>query len=252
GGVLNIITGLIFLVSLASPGGWLLAPVGIIAIVGGIFAIKRRFWGFALVGAICASVFFLGVPAIILIVLSKAEFTRKPQSTVRASTTPQQIVRPLRATPSGSGSKDVQTPVDNRVTKITRSSKMGSDGTALITAVTEGDPKIVETLLTKGADVNAKDKDGWTALFAAAYKGDPKTVEMLLTKGADVNAKDEEGLTALILAAQGGHTKIVEMLITKGADVNAKDKEGGFALMFALHGGHTEIVRLLKQGGAKE
>ena len=50
--------------------------VGIIAIVGGVFALKRRVWGLALAGAICALVpgFILGILAIIFVSLGKDEF----------------------------------------------------------------------------------------------------------------------------------------------------------------------------------
>lgn len=52
------------------------ACVGILAIVGGIYALKRKIWGLALAGSICA--FFpswlLGLTAIVLTALSKNEF----------------------------------------------------------------------------------------------------------------------------------------------------------------------------------
>ena len=58
--------------------------LGIIAIVGGVFAIRRRIWGLALAGAICAlfppHVSVLGILAIIFVVLSKDEFSKKPNT----------------------------------------------------------------------------------------------------------------------------------------------------------------------------
>lgn len=52
------------------------AIVGILAIVGGIYALRRKIWGLALAGSIAA--FFpswiLGLPAIVFTVLSKNEF----------------------------------------------------------------------------------------------------------------------------------------------------------------------------------
>jgi hypothetical protein len=55
---------------------FLLAIVGIFAIVGGIFGIKRRVWGLALAGSIAGTITFFpcGVPAIIFTSLAKAEF----------------------------------------------------------------------------------------------------------------------------------------------------------------------------------
>jgi len=52
--------------------------LGIIAIVGGICSLKRRVWGLALAGAICAlfppHVAVLGILAIIFVALAKGEF----------------------------------------------------------------------------------------------------------------------------------------------------------------------------------
>ena len=50
--------------------------LGIVAIVGGIYALRRRLWGLALAGSICSliCVWFLGIPAIIFAALGKGEF----------------------------------------------------------------------------------------------------------------------------------------------------------------------------------
>jgi ankyrin repeat protein len=48
----------------------------------------------------------------------------------------------------------------------------------------ERDPQIVKLLLQKGADVNAKDQDGWTALKRAQERGAKEIVEMLKAHGA--------------------------------------------------------------------
>jgi len=88
GGVINVIWGLVFAVIGGMAGapfgmGWLGAIgvpaiiLGIIAIVGGSYALKRRIWGLALAGAICAIVGpagLLGILAIIFVILGKGEF----------------------------------------------------------------------------------------------------------------------------------------------------------------------------------
>ena len=60
---------------LGALGGGFLA-LGIIALIGGIFALRRKIWGLALTGAIFAlfPVIPLGVVAIIFIALAKNEF----------------------------------------------------------------------------------------------------------------------------------------------------------------------------------
>jgi len=51
--------------------------LGVVAIVGGVYALKRRLWGLALAGSICALIgpwFLLGILAIIFVSLGKREF----------------------------------------------------------------------------------------------------------------------------------------------------------------------------------
>jgi hypothetical protein len=50
--------------------------ISILAIITGIYTIKRKSWILALIGSICGALltWFLGLPAIILIVMSKNKF----------------------------------------------------------------------------------------------------------------------------------------------------------------------------------
>lgn len=62
----------------ALPGGGAIA-LGIVALIGGIHALKRKVWGFALTAAILAVPLFpigtvLGILAIIFVSLAKKEF----------------------------------------------------------------------------------------------------------------------------------------------------------------------------------
>jgi hypothetical protein len=51
--------------------------VGILGIVGGVFALKKKNWGLALAGAIAGTVTFFpcGIPAIIYVTMAKPEFS---------------------------------------------------------------------------------------------------------------------------------------------------------------------------------
>jgi len=60
--------------------------------------------------------------------------------------------------------------------------------TAMVEAARWGQMNMLRKLLTSGVPVNAKNRHGATALMVA---GDPKVVELLIKKGADVNARDE-------------------------------------------------------------
>jgi len=76
---------------------------------------------------------------------------------------------------------------------------------------------IVFLVLVFAVTLFAKDKNA--RLFNAAQNGDLVIVQKLISKGADVNAKDEDGFTPLMLAAKNGHKDVCELLISKGAEI---------------------------------
>jgi ABC-type Co2+ transport system permease subunit len=72
GGIGGAFLGMGWLGAIGAP----LIVLGIVAIVGGIYALRRKIWGLALAGCICALVgpWFLGIPAIIFVCMGKGEF----------------------------------------------------------------------------------------------------------------------------------------------------------------------------------
>ena len=111
---------------------------------------------------------------------------------------------------------------------------------------------MVKQFLDSGTDVNAKDETGGTPLDEAAGWGRKDIVELLIAKGADVNAKfDDDGSTPLHLSAWKGHFETAELLIAADADVNAKDNNGETPLDWAIRGKHTESADLLRKHGGK-
>lgn len=69
---------------------------------------------------------------------------------------------------------------------------------------------LVQLLISNGADVNARRRDGLTALHSAAYRGHLRVIEALLTHGADRTIRGYEGAgphagqtAADVAAAQG-------------------------------------------------
>jgi ankyrin repeat protein len=56
-----------------------------------------------------------------------------------------------------------------------------------------GNIEAVKQHLATGVNVNVKDSVGATPLHSAAIKGRKEDVKLLIAKGADLNAKDKDG-----------------------------------------------------------
>jgi hypothetical protein len=121
---------------------------------------------------------------------------------------------------------------------------------SLHNAIINGDIEQIKSFISKGADVNAKNRQTWTSLHTALWYGNSETVKLLISEGADVNAQDNSGNTPLHFAAIKGDSDAVNLLIEKGANINAKTNAEQTPLMFAADYGHKEIVELLISKGA--
>jgi len=75
-GALGLIVGIVLVeISPLFIVGLLAIMTGVVAVAGGLCALKRKVWGLALAGSICSVPCWLGIPAIIFIALSKQEFS---------------------------------------------------------------------------------------------------------------------------------------------------------------------------------
>ena len=130
----------------------------------------------------------------------------------------------------------------------------------LLEAASYGITDRVRTLIAEGADVNAKDKNGFSALELAATFARADVVEVLIESGADVNIRSEaRGRTPIFAFVDEDTTvpnreaqllPIVKTLIAAKADVNAKDNMGNTPLHLAAIVGYSTIAEALISAGA--
>ncbi len=109
---------------------------------------------------------------------------------------------------------------------------------------------VCDTLLAHGADINAaltgEDASGMSALLFASNKKRPRLVDYLVSKGAEVNHQDNRGRSALMLASIEGDIETVNILVENGADPGLKTGDGSTALDMAKEKERSEVAEYLE------
>ena len=103
-------------------------------------------------------------------------------------------------------------------------------GRLWVSRVSLSTPAVVTLLLERGADINARNNNGWTPLHHAVRHNTSAMVTLLLERGADINARDALGTTVLHHIARQSDPATVApaaaFLLDAGADINAQDEQG--------------------------
>lgn len=108
--------------------------------------------------------------------------------------------------------------------------------TPLSEAAYRGHLEVVRELLDRGADVEARDTP---LLRTTGYSESPAIMELLLKRGANVNARNFKGQTSLHYAVEYGCWRSLPILIAHGADLQARDNSGQTPLQMALSHGES-------------
>ncbi len=113
--------------------------------------------------------------------------------------------------------------------------------------IIKGEEKPVADFIEKNPQaVNTPEpRTGWTPLIIAAGEGHETIVNLLLEKGAELDAKDKKGLTAMLTAGRNGRLRMAAQLIRKGADTSIQDNTGKNIFAYAQqHGYLNEFTKL--------
>lgn len=128
-----------------------------------------------------------------------------------------------------------------------------SDAYKFIKAVKDKDGGTAQKLLDQQGTtlVNVRDAEsGDAALHIVTRRRDLGWIGFLLQRGANVDARDREGATPLILAATTGFSEAVPVMLVVKAQVDAANRLGETALMKAVQARDSQSVRLLLDAGA--
>jgi ankyrin repeat protein len=66
---------------------------------------------------------------------------------------------------------------------------------------------VVELLLEKGAELDARNQNQWIALHSAAHSESEAVIKLLLDKGADPNCQTDQNLGVLPLRSRGSYVE---------------------------------------------
>ncbi|MBM7567607.1 ankyrin repeat domain-containing protein [Paenibacillus sacheonensis] len=117
--------------------------------------------------------------------------------------------------------------------------------------------RVAEWLAKSPELIGAYSNDGYTMLGLAAHFGSEEAARFLLERGADVDARSRDGNLnnmAIHAAIAGNYEHIVRLLLDHGADVHAvcegKWRLGYTPLHVAAYFGRSPMIPLLLEAGA--
>jgi hypothetical protein len=114
--------------------------------------------------------------------------------------------------------------------------------TALMLAAWKNRKEALRWLLDHGARPNRHDRE-WTALHYATFGGHAELADTLLSSGADINARSTNGSTVVMMAAREGHAALARRLLEAGANPALKNDYDEDAVAWAMRQGNFDIAK---------
>jgi hypothetical protein len=87
--------------------------------------------------------------------------------------------------------------------------------------------------------------------LAAVWAGNADIADLLLQNGADIEARDNEGYTPFLMAALNGDTLLIKLLIKNGADIYAANNLNQNALSLSIIADQEVAINFLLRSGNK-
>ncbi|KAM7392086.1 hypothetical protein PAMP_022722 [Pampus punctatissimus] len=128
--------------------------------------------------------------------------------------------------------------VHHLVSKASKYINCQDDGgwTPITWAIEYKHKELVHLLLTKGVDVNIRDKEQNVCLHWAALSGCDDIAQALLEARCDLDALNIHGDSPLHVAARENHLECVMLFLSRGADVSQRNREGQTPLDCCVYG----------------
>ena len=137
---------------------------------------------------------------------------------------------------------------DENQTLIKNNNGISGAADSLIVAAFFGNENEVKKHINNGVDINISDTSKTSPLHHSSLTAKLQIANFLISKGANVNAKDIAERTPLHLAA---NHEIAKLLISNGAEISPKDGFGLTPLHNAAQYGDKELINTLINEGAK-
>jgi ankyrin repeat protein len=126
-----------------------------------------------------------------------------------------------------------------------------SGNTPLHLATLYSHDEAAEILIRANSDINALNDNGESPLSAATFYGTPRTLGLLLSRKADNAIRDKDNNTLLHLSARRGNIDKVQEILKYAPDIEAKNSAGDTPLLLAVKKYENEaIITCLLDNGA--